>query len=100
MSSFQFFYVSPQCNIVSLIDNSSDPEKESLAQEIELGKSLEGDRHPNIVNFLACVSTSGKIGSVGYCTNNNKNDHAVKGLCLNYHKRFSGQMYQAYFTIV
>ena len=43
-------------------DNSCDPEKESLAQEIELGKSLDGDRHPNIVNFLACVSTSGKNG--------------------------------------
>ncbi|KAM7450728.1 hypothetical protein ABFA07_001718 [Porites harrisoni] len=38
--------------------NCSDLEKESLAQEIELGKSLDGDRHPNIVNFLGCVSTS------------------------------------------
>lgn len=44
--------------VKKLKHNSSDPEKESLAQEIELGKSLEGDRHPNIVNFLACVSTS------------------------------------------
>ncbi|CAH3106807.1 unnamed protein product [Porites lobata] len=38
--------------------NCSDLEKESLAQEIELGKTLDGDRHPNIVNFLGCVSTS------------------------------------------
>ena len=45
---------------VLYVDNSCDPEKESLSQEIELGKSLDGDRHPNIVNFLACVSTSGK----------------------------------------
>ncbi|XP_066024802.1 fibroblast growth factor receptor 1-like isoform X2 [Pocillopora verrucosa] len=37
--------------------NCSDHEQESLAQEIELGKSLGGDKHPNIVNFLACVST-------------------------------------------
>ena len=49
-------------NSISFTDNSSDPEKESLAQEIELGKSLDGDKHPNIVNFLACVSTSGKTG--------------------------------------
>ena len=45
--------------IVFLTDNSSDTEKESLAQEIELGRSLDGDRHPNIVNFLGCVSASG-----------------------------------------
>lgn len=37
--------------------NCSDHEQESLAQEIELGKSFGGDKHPNIVNFLACVST-------------------------------------------
>ncbi|XP_022797339.1 fibroblast growth factor receptor-like [Stylophora pistillata] len=37
--------------------NCTDHEQESLAQEIELGKSLNGDKHPNIVNFLACVST-------------------------------------------
>lgn len=40
--------------------NCSDHEQESLAQEIELGKSLGGDKHPNIVNFLACVSTCSK----------------------------------------
>ena len=42
-------------------DNNSDSEKESLAQEIELERSLEGDRHPNIVNVLGCVSASGEI---------------------------------------
>ena len=45
---------------VCFADNSSDIEKESLRQEIELGKSLNGDRHSNIVNFLGCVSTSGE----------------------------------------
>ncbi|KAL9965201.1 hypothetical protein ACROYT_G028971 [Oculina patagonica] len=44
--------------VKKLKHNSCDPEKDSLAQEIELGKSLDGDRHSNIVNFLACVSTS------------------------------------------
>lgn len=43
----------------TLAGNCSDVEKKSLAQEIELGKSLDGDKHPNIVNFLGCVSTSG-----------------------------------------
>ncbi|XP_073254840.1 tyrosine kinase receptor Cad96Ca-like [Porites lutea] len=38
--------------------NCSEVEKKSLAQEIELGKSLDGNKHPNIVNFLGCVSTS------------------------------------------
>ena len=47
--------------VVFSTDNSSDSEKESLAQEIELGRSLEGNRHPNIVNFLGCVSASGEI---------------------------------------
>ena len=41
-------------------DNSSDTEKESLFQEIQLCNSLEGERHPNIVNFLGYVSTSSK----------------------------------------
>ncbi|XP_078379094.1 proto-oncogene tyrosine-protein kinase receptor Ret-like isoform X2 [Oculina patagonica] len=44
--------------VKKLKHNSSQSEKESLAQEIELGRSLKGDRHPNIVNFLGCVSTS------------------------------------------
>ena len=43
----------------TLAGNCSDVEKKSLAQEIELGKSLDGNKHPNIVNFLGCVSTSG-----------------------------------------
>lgn len=42
-------------------DNSSDSEKESLTKEIELGRSLKGDRHPNIVNFLGCVSFPGSL---------------------------------------
>ena len=43
----------------TLAGNCSDVEKKSLAQEIELGKSLDGNKHPNLVNFLGCVSTSG-----------------------------------------
>ena len=35
-------------------------ERESLEKEIELGISLGGDRHPNIVNFLGHVSNFGK----------------------------------------
>ena len=37
-------------------DNSSDTERESLIQEIDLCRSLEGERNPNIVNFLGYVS--------------------------------------------
>ena len=48
------------CLHVTITGNCSDHEQESLAQEIELGKSLGGDKHPNIVNFLACVSTCSK----------------------------------------
>ncbi|XP_078380686.1 uncharacterized protein LOC144663565 [Oculina patagonica] len=44
--------------VKKLKHNSSQSENESLAQEIELGRSLKGDRHPNIVNFLGCVSAS------------------------------------------
>ena len=45
------------CLHITITGNCSDHEQESLAQEIELGKSFGGDKHPNIVNFLACVST-------------------------------------------
>ena len=48
------------CLHITITGNCSDHEQESLAQEIELGKSLGGDKHPNIVNFLACVSTCSK----------------------------------------
>ncbi|XP_078380632.1 uncharacterized protein LOC144663532 isoform X3 [Oculina patagonica] len=44
--------------VKKLKHNSSQSEMESLEQEIELGRSLKGDRHPNIVNFLGCVSSS------------------------------------------
>ena len=45
------------CLHITITGSCSDHEQESLAQEIELGKSFGGDKHPNIVNFLACVST-------------------------------------------
>ena len=48
------------CVHITITGNCSDHEQESLAQEIELGKSFGGDKHPNIVNFLACVSTCSK----------------------------------------
>ena len=48
------------CPHITITGNCSDHEQESLAQEIELGKSLGGDKHPNIVNFLACVCTCSK----------------------------------------
>ena len=46
------------CHLIS--DNSSGTERESLEKEIELGISLGGDKHPNIVNFLGHVSNFGK----------------------------------------
>lgn len=42
--------------ILFFADNSSDTERESLIQEIDLCRSLEGERNPNIVNFLGYVS--------------------------------------------
>ena len=46
------------CHLIT--DNSSGTERESLEKEIELGISLGGDKHPNIVNFLGHVSNFGK----------------------------------------
>ncbi|XP_074632643.1 tyrosine kinase receptor Cad96Ca-like isoform X2 [Acropora palmata] len=42
--------------VKKLKHNSSDTERESLIQEIDLCRSLEGERNPNIVNFLGYVS--------------------------------------------
>ncbi|XP_067052021.1 tyrosine kinase receptor Cad96Ca-like isoform X2 [Acropora muricata] len=42
--------------VKKLKHNSSDTERESLIQEIDLCRSLDGERNPNIVNFLGYVS--------------------------------------------
>ncbi|XP_073256412.1 tyrosine kinase receptor Cad96Ca-like [Porites lutea] len=47
--------------VKKLKHNSSGTERESLEKEIELGISLGGDRHPNIVNFLGHVSNFGPM---------------------------------------
>ncbi|XP_048581463.1 fibroblast growth factor receptor 3 [Nematostella vectensis] len=41
--------------------NSAESETKALESEISLGKSLGDSRHPNIVNFLGCVTTRGSL---------------------------------------
>ena len=38
--------------------NPSDIQRECLFREIELGKTLGDKPHPNIVNFLGCITLS------------------------------------------
>ena len=39
--------------------NVSIAARKGFTQEIELGKLLGSDAHPNIVNFLGCVTSTG-----------------------------------------
>ena len=58
--SLSFSFILYNYRVILITDNSSGTERESLEKEIELGISLGGDKHPNIVNFLGHVSNFGK----------------------------------------